>query len=532
MDTFFKQAVTLHKSGRVSQAIGMYKQMLVKEPAQAAVNARLAIAYTQIRQARAALPHFSVAVQMLPDDMGLLGKAADCAIQCADHDKAEKWLRAYLSKAPDNLPVAEALAGVLVATHQEEEALPLIERGLKANSKSASLLNLKGLVLSRLGDLSEGYVCFTQALAAQPGHLGAIRNALAYAFDENHTEGSASDTLLSPIIPALESNYQQVDDNDGLKMNLAYILFTYYEHKNAAKAFQYLNAANDINHALTPYRHERTQTLFSRLGLSLAETLKRTSTGHELDNDAPIFILGMPRSGTTLIEQIISSHSLVAALGEVDFLRRSFEQHGTPALDDSSSDVQKVNACQATIKSYLSKVADNAGNGGANAKRFTDKMPYNFMLLGLIAVFLPNAKIIHCTRDPLETCFSVYKHNLSGSHGYTNNLVDLGKYFNAYDALMRHWKQQFGDRIYEVSYEQMVQSPELETQKLLTFCGLDMEGACLVPHNTKRIVRTASAAQVRQPIYHTSLKASASFEGFLEPLIETLNSKEGGQLEL
>jgi len=526
MDSFFKQAVGLHKTGQISRAIGMYRQLLENEPKQAVVNARIAIAYTQVKQFRAALPHYAIAIHGLPDESDLLAKGADCAIHCGDHEKAEKWLRRYLLISPDNLPVSESLAGVLVAGHQESEALALIEQGLRHNNRNVSLLNLKGIIFCRQGDIDEGNACFLNVLRTQPRHLGALRNTLAYWRQSD--ESSERDQLLLSIIPKVETQYSQLTQQDGLKMNLAYLLFNYYENKEPERAFQYLKAANKINAAFSPYRHDQTQVLFTKLASIFSQSLQRSSIGSEIDDDSPIFILGMPRSGTTLIEQILSSHSQVEAKGEIDFLRRSFEQNVSSILDDRASQEQIISASKLTIESYLAKVRDPAGEN--SALRFTDKMPYNFMLLGLIAIFLPKAKIIHCTRDALETCFSIYKHNLSGNHGYTNNLESLGQYFNLYQSLMVHWKQQFGDRVYEVSYEKVVRSPEQEIGKLLSFCELEREPACLRPDRNKGVVRTASAAQVRQPIYQNALKASVPFNDFLGPLVDVLNSKQGGLL--
>jgi hypothetical protein len=157
-------------------------------------------------------------------------------------------------------------------------------------------------------------------------------------------------------------------------------------------------------------------------------------------------------------------------------------------------------------------------------------MPYNFMFLGLIALALPNAKIIHCTRDPLETCFSIYKQNFSGSHAYSTDLVGLGQYYNLYKTLMAHWQSLFGDQIFEANYERIVDDSAVEIGKLLEFCSLVKEPACFEFHKNKRVVRTASVSQVRQPIYRDSIKASTPYLEYLKPLINTLESGDGGVL--
>jgi len=144
------------------------------------------------------------------------------------------------------------------------------------------------------------------------------------------------------------------------------------------------------------------------------------------------------------------------------------------------------------------------------------------MMLGLIAMALPNAKIIHCTRDSLETCYSIYKQNFSGSHAYTNDLVELGQYYTLYQSQMAHWNELFGEQVYEANYEKMVENSEQEIANLLAYCDLDVESQCLEFHKNKRAVRTASVAQVRQPIYKDAIKASTPVAKYLQPLRDVL----------
>jgi len=174
------------------------------------------------------------------------------------------------------------------------------------------------------------------------------------------------------------------------------------------------------------------------------------------------------------------------------------------------------------MEDYLRSV-----RGRQEAPFFTDKMPYNFMLIGLIAAVLPGARIIHCTRDPMETCYSVFKQNFSGAHAYTNDLEELGAYFNAYQSMMQVWDERFPGRIIEANYERMVADQEAETERLLVACGLALEPQCLAFHKNKRAVRTASVAQVRQPIYKDALKASAPLSEQLAPLKNTLEGNVG-----
>jgi hypothetical protein len=302
-------------------------------------------------------------------------------------------------------------------------------------------------------------------------------------------------------------------------MNIAYVLSMYFEKiKNSAKTFHYLKLGNDINRSSYQYSHEQTLLQFKALKNTFSKELKHAFEQKGLTDSSPIFILGMPRSGTTLIEQILSSHSSVGAEGEITDLKDNFEKYAD-ILNDHLPLSEKVEKCIEVCKAYLGSVRKKQ-----TASMFTDKMPYNFMLVGLIALALPNAKIIHCTRDPLETCFSVYKQNFSGSHAYTNELTELGQYFCEYQKMMTHWNTLFAGHIYEANYENMVADSESEIIKLLDFCGLESESACFEFHKNKRAVRTASVSQVRQPIYKSALKASAPYEKQLQPLINALKA--------
>jgi len=306
-------------------------------------------------------------------------------------------------------------------------------------------------------------------------------------------------------------------------MNMDYVLSMFYEQRKIPdKAFYYLKQGNEINRSGYQYQHQSTEQHFQVLrdifDFSLKDLFEKTQSNEECLKDAsPIFILGMPRSGTTLVEQILSSHSLVSAEGEISDLKQSFEKR-SEILSGNMKGQQLVDACINVANDYLSSVRLRQ-----KATYFTDKMPYNFMLVGLIALALPKAKIIHCVRDPLETCFSIYKQNFSGTHSYTNELTELGQYYKAYEVLMAHWQSLFGEQIYQVSYENMVQNSEQEIRNLLSYCDLDAEKACFEFHKNKRSVRTASVAQVRQPIYRDAMKASAPYTKQLAPLIKALS---------
>jgi len=523
MQQQFELAGKLHQQGKFGEAEKIYRDLLQQDHNHPALNARLASLMVASKRARESLPLFAKAIAGLPSDVQLLQHAANVAAQQGANVYAAKWMKALLSLVPDNLQLASQYVGILIANHQEQDALDLVNSLIKKDPQNAQLLNFKGMALSRLGEGDKAYKFFERALKLSPGQIGIVRNLII------HGKGKKQ-PLLDQLIPQYEQKLRAGGLNNEAKMNIAYVLSMYFDKSGAEdKSFDYLKFGNDINRSTYQYSHAQTQHLFTLLSNAVDEDLlAELEKLPPIDGgDAPIFILGMPRSGTTLIEQILSSHSKVGAEGELQNLRDCFQTHSDLILSDAPAE-QRAKALHAVFANYIKQVREmQAQREGAQPVLFTDKMPYNFMMCGFIAAVMPDAKIIHCQRDAVETCFSIYKQNFSGTHAYSKELVELGSYYNLYEQHMEAVSGQFDGRIYAANYEQMVSDSESQIKALLEFCGLDMESACLMFHKNKRTVRTASIAQVRQPIYKDAVKASKPFEAQLAPLIETLQAKSG-----
>ena len=241
----------------------------------------------------------------------------------------------------------------------------------------------------------------------------------------------------------------------------------------------------------------------------------------------PIFILGMPRSGTTLVEQILASHPDVYGAGELDdigLLGRELlkiDKHGK-IVPDCLADVT-VEQCHQLAGRYLARL-DEIAPGKVHV---TDKMPQNFLWVGVITLLFPNAKIIHCRRDPLDTCFSCYANDFATGHAYAYDLATLGKYYNEYWRLMHHWQTVLGIPMLDVSYETLVADQETMTQALLDYCNLDWDDRCLQFYANPRAVATLSYNQVRKPIYSHSVGKWRNYQSNLAPLLESLDVSAG-----
>jgi tetratricopeptide (TPR) repeat protein len=240
-------------------------------------------------------------------------------------------------------------------------------------------------------------------------------------------------------------------------------------------------------------------------------------------SDMPIFILGMPRSGTTLVETIIANHPEVYAAGELDELLHIAEQPYTDAeslgYPSSVSDIT-----QDDLTSMGSRYVECVCALADSVCHITDKNPFNFLALGLIHLILPNAKIIHVERNPLDTCFSGFTQLFNGNtQAYSYDLAEIGGYYFNYARLMEHWRNTLPeDAFYELQYEELVADKEPQIRRLIEYCGLEWNDACLESHKSSRSVKTASITQVRQPIYTSSVERWRNYEKYLQPLINAL----------
>ena len=233
---------------------------------------------------------------------------------------------------------------------------------------------------------------------------------------------------------------------------------------------------------------------------------------NEIDN--PIFILGMPRSGTSLVEQIISSHSEVFGAGELPILSNIIKENFIIQNVLSKDNLEKVVNDQQKIITLSNKYKNFINNFDIKEKFITDKAPLNFRWIGFIKILFPNSKIIHCTRDPQNNCLSMYKNLFEGGLNFTYDQSDLVKYYKAYQDLMNFWKSLFKDSIYEIQYENLINNNSSEIKNIIKYCNLKWEENCLSFYKNTTPIKTMSTAQARKPIYKTSIKAFDKFKDY------------------
>ena len=403
-----------------------------------------------------------------------------------------------------------------------DEAIDFYRQALEIAPRDSAAHNAMGKALSEVGQLEEARKSFRQAIACNPFDAEAHCSLSSIT---RHTEHDAE-------ISAMENIYTDGNISNEQRMNCAFGLAKAHEDLGKyEKAFTYMAAANKLKRGAIRFNIKYTAASFRKLAhsFSLLDTARRPWHDFEPTQPTPIFILGMPRSGTTLVEQILASHPRVYGAGELgdlqeiifdtlqaenfsDFVERFGKQHET--------------ALQGSIgEQYIGKIRSYA----PSADYITDKMPDNFLYIGIILHTLPGARIIHCKRNPMDNCLSIYKNNFEGRLDYAYDLKELGEYYLLYRTLMKRWEEYFPGKIYTVEYESMVSDQENETRGLLEFCELPWDDACLSFHKTKRQVSTVSVAQVRQPVYKTSVELWRRYERQLAPLKKIL--ERGGAIK-
>lgn len=422
-----------------------------------------------------------------------------------------------ITAQPEDFGHLALKAGVLVRTGGYDEAISLYERILARFPEQPRLWVSLGHVLKTVGRQPESVAAYRKAIALAPSFGDAY-----WSLANLKTVTLGADDRRA-MIAALEEATSQAD-----RYHLHFALGKAFEDaKEWEAAFTQYAEGNRLRRTELPYNADRTteHVEHSCTLLTRAVFAERAEGGH-LAND-PIFIVGLPRSGSTLIEQILASHSEVEGtmeLPDIGTIAADLSGRGS-GKDDPAGYLPRLLAMSPEERSSLGQryLDGTRVQRKTSRPRFIDKMPNNFLHVGLIHLILPNALIIDARRDPMATGFSCFKQHFSRGQGFTYSLTDLSRYLNDYAQLMAHFDSVLTGRILRVSHESLVAEPERIIRDMLTHCRLPFEAGCLAPHKTDRAVRTASSEQVRQPINSNALDHWRHFEPWLEPLRSTLN---------
>ena len=454
---------------------------------------------------------------------------------------AEAICREVLSKQPMHADANIMMGHINVHSGRYKLAITSIQRALRSEPDNAKAHFFLGLAFYKLGRTYDAIPRYEHALQLMPSNTNARLNLAIAQMEIGRLEDAAGnfrmilkdkpDTALAHYhltrirnyettlddISAMKSIYNRPTTKMADRIYLAFSLgSTLEKHGEYDEAFDYFEAGHSLKKTQSPpFRLDEQKHLFYEIMNTFDEEHISRNSPAGIGDDMPIFIFGMPRSGTTLAEQILSSHPLVSGAGELshfEILQQAIEKTGKSSLTYwSSMNEQEIHNLGID---YLEKLKTHS----EGSVYVTDTTPMNFIHIGLIATALPSARLIHCCRDSMDTCLSIFQQLLSDSHNYAHNLTDLGNYYRLYEEMMKHWNRILPDRIYELNYEDLVTDNEANIRKLLDYCNLPFHEDCLAFHKNRRMVRTPSDNQVRQPIYKSSIGRWKYYEARLLPL--------------
>lgn len=515
---YFQLGLIASKVGKLQVAANLVEQAIQIEAAAPAYHRALGEIHRRLGNLEKAVMHGQQATMQAPGDADAW---YNFGIALADSGKLEEAAHSYrkaLENRPDYGLAANNLGTALEKMGDEEGAKEAYAKAVSVNPRHAEAQNNLGALLSASGDLDEARACFTASIEADPAFVHSHYNLSTL---KKYTEDDPHYAALEEVANKAESLPVEARMRFWFAIGKAREDVGRYD--DAIYAY---NQGNRLKRASFQYDESKMKGNIDDIIRHFDSALLKKLGKGGCKDETPVFILGMPRSGTTLIEQILSSHSAVYGAGELRDLGdaiteiRGGESEGSYMGWLPEADKKTLSAIGET---YVKKLKTQ----DSKALRIVDKMPGNFFYAGLIHLILPNAKIIHSMRNPMDTCISNYSRLFNETMPFAYDLEELGRYHRNYKHLMDHWQAVLPEgTVLDVSYEDVVADLEGQARRLIDYCGLEWEEACLDFHKNKRHVKTASIAQVRQPIYKSSVARWERFKDHLDPLRTAIEGKE------
>ncbi len=508
-----REAEDLAKSGDLKKAEDIYRDILKRDPNHVEAARLLAAIASEKKHFRDAEVFLRHAASNAPDYVRVWVDLANVLREREKLDEALECAERVLELAPDMAEPHMLHANVLGTMGRHEEAIEAYQRSLGIAPGKAGALCSIGHHQKTIGQTDEAIASYRQCVASKPDHAEAywsMANLKTFQFEAD--EVSAMQDLL---------NNEQLPDESRVQLHNALGL-DFESRKDYDKAFHHFDQCSKLRRNAESYDPVEFETRMDRVIEIMGAKFFAEREGVGDPDPAPIFVVGLPRSGSTLIEQILASHSHV---------------DGTHELGDLPRIVNKLGQGRGRKSGYPDNLGDlgaddwlAAGQGylaatqkyRAGAPHFIDKNPNNFMYVGLLRLILPNARIIDARRHPLDSCFGSYKQLFASGQPFSYDLVELGEYYLQYQRLMEHMHEVIPGFVLDVQYEDVVGDFETQVRRILDYCGLPFEEACLRFHETTRAVKTASSEQVRKPIYATSVNLWKRYESHIGELVEVL----------
>ncbi len=552
-DVRMVQGELLLQLGRARPALAAFEAAALIDASRAEAHYFIAGARDELGHAGQAIASYRRAIEIDPD---FLEAWFDLGGALADAGALDEAIDSYRQAVRLGPKMAEAHHGLGAALLKRGESAPAIhhlERAVALRADFPEALFELGNALRGERRIAPAAERFGEALALRPSYAEAYLNragclqmlgefdeatrllegaiALKPALSEAHHELVRARKMTEadrPIVARIETLLAGKSLGEKDRCNLHFALGKAYDDLGEwDRAFENFAAANRLKRATLDYHPAKLEAQFGEICATFDAAFFEARRGFGDPGERAVFLVGMPRSGTTLVEQILASHGHIHGAGELPIIGRlAARLHRELGVDRRYPGCAE-NLDEASSLALAQPYLDHLRALDAEAARVTDKMPSNFIHLGLIALLFPKARIIHCHREPADTCLSCYFQNFSLPLRFAYELGELGHYHRQNQRLMAHWRQVLPLPIHEIEYEALIADPEKISRELIAFCGLDWDEACLRSHEHKRTVDTASVWQVRQPIYKSSLAKWRAYEKHLGPLLDALSGKQG-----
>jgi len=416
-----------------------------------------------------------------------------------DYNAAEKYFLKVLEIKPNYINTLNNLAALYEEINHVNKSEDLLKKSIKINSEVIETNYNLASLLQSIGKFDEAKIYYKKTLKINENFTKADR-AMAmlekYKSDNDH-------------IAIMEKKIKEKKLHKNNIIDLSFALGKVYEDvKDYKKSFFYTEKANKLKKSLSNYDIINDKKLFKKIkNFYQNNTLEQIPL---IQNEKKIiFILGMPRTGTSLVEQIISNHSEVYGGGEIILLSNYFQKFFNQ--DINTKNINNIfNKFKNNYLNFLNKMT--------KVNVITDKAPLNFRWIGFIKLIFPNSIIIHCSRDPFENSWSIYKNEFEGGIFFSNDIIDIANYYKIYEDLMNFWRENLKNQIFDLKYEDLINDPEQKIKELIKFCGLNWQQNCLEFYKNKKIIKTVSFSQARKPIYKDSIKGSLNFKKYLKNL--------------
>lgn len=501
----------LAKMGKTEEARACFEKVLSINPRHANALNNLGIVVSTLGEHENSIAFYRRALAIRPDHANAYQNMGNAYMRLDRPDLAAEAYRKCLEIVPRHFRVQYSLGTALGQMGKLDDAIKCYEATLEMNPGFAEAHHGIGNALQQLGKIEDAAKHFEKALALKPD--------FAPAYDSLARQKAIGDEAATA--DSLEALLARKNLPSGERCAAHYALGRIYEENDDYdKSFEHYRQGNEMmKEEFDPRKH--VEFVNSIIEVFSPELFKRFA-GMGDPTDKPIFIVGMIRSGTTLVEQIVSSHPKVYGAGELDTIKNI--AMAIPRATKSSKPfpycVAELN--ETAIKQGAKRYFDDITAMSDGSPYVTDKMPGNFFHAGLIEILFPNARIIHTRRNPLDNCLSAYFNKFQTGQQFSYDLTFLGKYYREYARLMEHWRKVLPKPMLEVQYEELVANQEEMSRRIVEFCGLEWDDRCLEFHKNERPIRTASSWQVRQPMYSSSVDRWRGYEQHIGPLIAAL----------